>query len=280
MSSSRLTASLRLVRPFNVVVMMLVIGATVVLASAGQPDAGIVVLAALVGAFVGGGANTINDYYYVEIDRINKPRRPLPSGELSPDWAFLQWLLLSLVGVSLNLFLPSLAFWIALGAVGVLFLYSAKLKKTLLWGNLTVAVMTAMALVYGAVVAGNPAQAIVPALFAFLINLGREVVKDVEDLPGDLGGNARTFPARFGVKRSLVLATAILILLVVATYVVYREGMYGWLYVVLVAVVDAAVLWSISAMWKDSGPGNLGRVSLVLKFSMVIGLAAIYLGSQ
>ncbi len=280
MSSSRLTASIRLVRPFNVLVMMLVIGATVVLASVGEPEVGVVVLAVLVGACVGGAANTINDYYDVEIDRINKPRRPLPSGELSPDWAFLQWLILSLVGVSLNLFLPSLAFWIALGAVAVLFLYSAKLKKTLLWGNLTVAIMTAMALVYGAVVAGNPGQAMVPALFAFLINLGREVVKDVEDLPGDLGGNARTFPARYGVRRSLVLATVILLLLVVATYVVYREGIYGRVYVILVAAVDAAVLWSISAMWNDSTPKNLGKVSLVLKLSMVIGLAAIYLGSQ
>ena len=280
MNSSRLAASLQLVRPFNVLVMMLVIAAAVVLASEEQPDAFIVVIAALVGGCIGGAANTINDYYDIEIDRINKPRRPLARGALSPEWAFLQWLFLSLVGISLNLFLPSLAFWIATGAVAVLFLYSSRLKKTLLWGNLAVALMTALAFVYGAVVAGHPAQAFVPALFAFLINLGREIVKDVEDLPGDLGGKARTFPARYGVRRSLALATAILVVLMVVTFVVYRQGMYGRLYSILVAVVDVAIFYSIVAMWRDSSPRNLGKVSLVLKASMVIGLAALYLGSE
>lgn len=280
MSSSRLIPAIQLVRPFNVLVMMLVIAATVILASGEHPDIGVVVLAALVGGLVGGAANTINDYYDIEIDRINKPQRPLARAAISPEWAFLQWLLLSFVGISLNLFLPFLAFWIAVGAVAVLFLYSARLKKTLLWGNLTVAVMTAMALVYGAVAAGNPEQAVVPALFAFLINFGREVVKDVEDLPGDLGGNARTFPARFGIRKSLVLATVILLLLIAATVIVYREGIYGPLYLMLVALVDAAVLYSIASMWKDSSPHNLGKVSLVLKLSMVIGLAAIYFGSE
>ncbi len=280
MSSSRLIPAIQLVRPFNVLVMMLVIAATVILASGEQPDAGIVILAALVGGLIGGAANTINDYYDIEIDRINKPQRPLARAAISPEWAFLQWLLLSFVGISLNLFLPFLAFWIAVGAVALLFLYSARLKKTLLWGNLTVAVMTAMALVYGAIAAGDPAQAVVPALFAFLINFGREVVKDVEDLPGDLGGNARTFPARFGVRKSLVLATVILLLLIAATIIVYREGIYGRLYLIFVAIVDAAVLYSIASMWKDPSPPNLGKVSLVLKLSMVIGLAAIYLGSE
>jgi geranylgeranylglycerol-phosphate geranylgeranyltransferase len=280
MSSSRLIPAIQLLRPFNVLVMMLVIAAVVILASGDRPDVGVVLLAALVGGLIGGAANTINDYYDIEIDRINKPQRPLARSAISPEWAFLQWLLLSLVGISLNLFLPFLAFWIAAGAVVVLFLYSARLKKTLLWGNLTVAVMTAMALVYGAVVAGDPGQSVVPALFAFLINFGREVVKDVEDLPGDLGGNARTFPARFGVKKSLLLATAILLLLLAATFIVYGQGMYGRLYLILVSVVDAAVLYSIVAMWKDPSPPNLGRVSLVLKLSMVVGLAAIYLGSE
>lgn len=280
MSSSRLTASLQLVRPFNVLVMMLVIAAAVVLASEEQPDAVVVVIAALVGGCIGGAANTINDYYDVEIDRINKPRRPLARGALSPEWAYLQWLILSLVGISLNLFLPSLAFWIASGAVAVLFVYSARLKKTLLLGNLAVALMTALAFLYGAVVAGHPAQALVPALFAFLINLGREIVKDVEDLPGDLGGNARTFPARFGVKKSLALATAILVTLVIVTFVVYQQGMYGRLYFVLVGIVDVAVFYSIVDMWRDSSPRNLWKVSLVLKAGMVVGLAALYLGSE
>lgn len=280
MSSSKLSASLQLVRPFNVLVMMLVIAAAVILASEEPPAPQVVLLAALVGGCIGGAANTINDYYDIEIDRINKPRRPLVRAALSPEWAFLQWLLLSLVGISLNLFLPSFAFWIAACAVAILYLYSAYLKKTLLWGNLAVAVMTAMALVYGAVVAGRPGQSVIPALFAFLINFGREVVKDVEDLPGDLGGNARTFPALFGVRKSLALASIVLLMLVAATIIVYKQGIYGRTYALLVAIVDIVVVYSIVAMWRDSSPGSLHKVSFILKVSMIIGLAAIYLGTE
>jgi len=280
MSSSKLIASFQLVRPFNVLVMMLVIAAAVILASQERPALSVVLLAAFVGGCIGGAANVINDYYDVEIDRVNKPQRPLVRGALSPEWAFLQWLLLSLVGISLNLFLPSIAFWIAAGAVALLYVYSARLKKTLLWGNLAVALMTAMALIYGAVVAGHPEQSVVPALFAFLINLGREVIKDVEDLPGDLGGNARTFPALFGVKKSLTFASMVLLVLVAATVVVYEQGVYGQFYTLLVAVVDGAVVYSIVTMWRDSSPRNLRSVSLLLKLSMVVGLAAIYLGSE
>jgi len=279
MNSKKLKASLELLRPFNVVVMMLVIAAAVALASEASPDWSVILLAAAVGGCIGGAANTINDYFDVEIDRINKPSRPLARRALSREWAFLQWLVLSLVGISLNLFLHSLALWIAIGAVVTLYYYSARLKKTLLWGNLTVAFMTALALIYGAVVAGNPGKSIVPALFAFLINFGREVVKDVEDMPGDRGGSARTFPVRFGVRKSLALATIILLLLVAATLIAYESGAYGRTYLMLVAVVDGAVLFSIVSMWRSSAPKNLARVSLLLKLSMVVGLAAVYLGA-
>ncbi len=278
--SSRVTASIQLVRPFNVAVMMLVIAAAAILSSEEAPSVTVVLVASLVGGCIGGAANTINDYFDVEIDRINKPTRPLARNAVSPEWAYLQWFILSIIGISLNLFLHSLALFIALVATVVLYWYSARLKKTVLWGNLTVSLMTALALVYGAVAAGHPEHSVVPAVFAFLINLGREIIKDVQDIEGDLGGNARTFPVRFGPRKSLFLASGILLLLIAATIVVYQWGMYGKLYLLLVAVVDAMVLFSIGSMWSDSKPGNLGRVSFVLKLSMVVGLAAIYLGSE
>lgn len=279
MNFKNLSASVELLRPFNVVVMMLVIAAAVVLASEPSPDWSVVVLAAVAGGCIGGAANTINDYFDIEIDRINKPSRPLARRALSPEWAFLQWLILSLVGISLNLFLHSLALWIAGAAAVTLYVYSARLKKTMLWGNLAVALMTALAFVYGAVVAGNPEQGFAPALFAFLINFGREIVKDVEDMAGDMGDNARTFPVRFGVRKSLTLATFTLLLLVAATLLVYQSGAYDRTYLSLVAVVDGAVGFSIVSMWRSASPRNLGRVSLLLKMSMVVGLAALYFGT-
>lgn len=276
MSSKKFVAAVEVIRPFNVAIIMLVIAAAVILA--GGIEAGVVpvILAAAVGGLIGGGANAINDYFDVAIDRINKPKRPLARGDLAPRSALIIWLVCTLGGISLNFFLNSASFWVAVAASVGLFLYSAVLKGTVLLGNLLVAAMTGLALIYGGVVAGFPEQALFPALFAFLINFGREIVKDVEDMEGDRQGNAVTLPVKFGVSKALALATGVFILLMGATLVPFTIGAYGTSYVLLVNVVNVLICYVIVSMWSDKTPSNLGKLNNLLKFSMLIGLGAIY----
>ena len=70
---------------------------------------------------------------------------------------------------------------------------------------MTVAFLTGLVFIFGGVVVENPTAAIVPAIFAFLINLIREIVKDMEDVEGDNKAGVITFPIKFGFQKSKIL---------------------------------------------------------------------------
>ena len=69
---------------------------------------------------------------------------------------------------------------------------------------LIIALLTGLAFIYGGFAVGNPVAAIVPAVFAFLINLIREIVKDIQDIEGDTKAGVITFPIKFGFKKSKI----------------------------------------------------------------------------
>lgn len=277
--NSKLTAYFELTRPLNVLITFLSIAAACVLAGGTVALWLNILFASLAGALIAAGANTINDYFDVDIDRINKPHRPLPRGAVTPTEAWVLWLRLSLVGILLNVFLNSGALLIAVIAAVALYAYSAYFKRTILAGNVLVGIMTGLAFVYGGVVVGDLKRAIIPAMFAFLINVAREIIKDVEDVEGDAIEEAHTFPVRHGVKPALILATVILLALVATTLVPYHLQIYGLTYLIVVLIVDAAILFVVISMWLNSSPMNLAKLSYILKVNMLIGLVAIFLGS-
>ena len=146
-------------------------------------------------------------------------------------------------------------------------------------GNLLVGGLTGLAFLYGGAAVGNIDRALIPALFAFLINVGREVIKDMEDIEGDAQHHAMTFPIRYGMKSAAVVATAFLLTVVASTFVPFADGRYGMMYLAIVGLgVDLVLLFVIASLWKDMTQKNLNRLSTILKFDMLIGLAAIYAG--
>ncbi|MGB2868847.1 MAG: geranylgeranylglycerol-phosphate geranylgeranyltransferase [Bacteroidota bacterium] len=275
----KLLAYLELSRPVNVAITFCSIPAASVLAGARSPDWVQVLLAAATGGLVAAGANAVNDSFDVEIDRINRPDRPLPRGALSREEARAFWLITSLIAVGLNLFVNVKALGIVVFAVAVLYYYSAALKRTVFAGNLVVGLLTGMAFIYGAVAVGRFERSLMPATFAFLVNVGRELIKDVEDLEGDRKESAATLPVKYGVKPALVLTTVILVSLIAVTILAYILHLYNQWYLYLVFVIDAALVYVVGSMWRDWKPRNLSRLSLVLKLSMVVGLVAIFVGS-
>jgi geranylgeranylglycerol-phosphate geranylgeranyltransferase len=239
----------------------------------------IILLATLTGALVTAGANAINDLFDIEIDRINRPNRPLPSGALEQKEAKRMWFITSSISIGINLFINLSALLIVLFAIVLLYWYSARLKKTILIGNLVVGSMTGMAIIYGGAAVGSIDRAMIPALFAFLINLARELIKDVEDIEGDREEQALTLPIRYGVKLTLALSTALLLLLVGITIVVGLSAVYHRPFLYIVIIADILMSVSILIMWKDHSPINLRRVSIMLKVCMIIGLISIIAGS-
>jgi len=279
MNSDKIRAFAELSRPMNVAITFVAIPVASIL-SGGTPSQWLsIILGAVTGSLVAAGANAINDFFDVEIDRINRPDRPIPRGALAPAEARNFWLTVSVVAITLNIFINPLSLGIAVAAVVILYYYSARFKATVVAGNLVVALMTGMAFVYGAGVVGHERWGIMPGIFAFLANAAREVIKDVEDLEGDRRQGAGTLPVRFGVSAALWTATAILVLLIATTAVAHLLGIYGNAFLYCVLGVDAALVVVIVGIWRDPTPRAMGNYSQILKYCMIGGLAAIVAGS-
>lgn len=279
MSSSSYIAVIRLLRPANMGIAFLTIAVGGVLSDLSASRWPEIVLAAAAGALIVGGGNAINDCFDIEIDRLNRPLRPLPNGDLSINQAVLLWVALSLIGVTLSYLLTPWNLYISVFWVFALYYYSRTLKRTVLAGNLTIGILTGMAFLFGAIVTGNPSTAIFPGIFAFLVNVTRELLKDVEDVDGDRQAGALTLPVRYGTRRAFAMASVVVVVLVAATLLPYVLSIYAISYLAIVVVVDAALLFVIVSWWKDESRSNLSRLSGILKLAMIGGLVAIFAGS-
>lgn len=280
MLSNKLKAYFDLTRPVNVAITVLSIPVASILAGATRVQWLEVLIAALTGGLVAAAANAINDYFDVEIDRLNKPTRPIPRGDATRREAWMVWFLLSALAIALNIVLNPLALGIVLVAVVTLYWYSALFKRTIVVGNFVVALMTAMAFIYGAVVIGTVQKAVVPALFAFLVNIPREIIKDIEDVEGDRKDQAITLAVKYGPKPGLWIATVSIVLLVATTIGAYELGVYTVYFLYPVLLVDILLVAVMIGMWMDQTPRAMNRLSNGLKLCMILGLVAIYLGSR
>ena len=236
-------------------------------------------LACASGMWIGAGANAINDVFDLDIDRINKPRRPLPSGLVKPAAARRFAMACFGAGIVLSAPVNRICFLIAAASSVLLYLYSSFLKRTVFWGNLTVAFMLGIALVYGGLAVGGFRNALIVGVFAFLYNLPREILKDVEDMEGDRSQGALTVPIRYGVRAALLWSTLFLILLIVATWIPAILGIFSMTYFWIVFVgVDCFAAFAIFSMWRNPSPPHLGRLAVWMKIDMLAGLAAVFFG--
>ena len=179
--------------------------------------------------------NALNDYMDIEIDRTNRPDRPLPSGAITLDSArrgiqitgLISAISLILAGyvssagsLGLDGWVPSLAIWSF--ALILLFNYesssrfSYKVKDKGLPGNIAISLSVGLVIVFGAAGVSKPLDTRTWSVFliGFLYNLSREIVKDIEDIDGDEGRN--TFAMRAGVDKARTVAAALLALALVA----------------------------------------------------------------
>ena len=238
-----------------------------------------IILACLTGAFITVAANAINDVYDLEIDRINRPCRPLPNGVISPKEALVFSIIFYFLGVLSSALINKWTLIIALIFSALLTIYSAKLKRLPLIGNFTVSLATAFAFIYGGVAVGHVENAIFPAIFAFLMHFGREIIKDMEDVEGDRRNAAQTLPIRYGMRAAKALTTLLLALLIGITQLPYLLQVYGlWYWIVVNLGVNTVLLFSIVSLWRQSTRSSFRLLSILLKADMLIGLLAIFVG--
>ena len=161
----------------------------------------------------------------------------------------------------------------------LLYFYSQRIKKIPLAGNFTVALLTGLAFIYGGIAVNNPDYVIIPALFAFLINFVREIVKDMEDIEGDIKTDVKTFPVKSGIRNAKKIILILSVLLIALTFHPYIFGIYKIEYFIFIMiVVNPLIIYSLRSLFKNHSVENLSKISFILKLNMVFGLIAIYIG--
>lgn len=274
---ARLAAIFFLTRPVNCLITALSVGVGA-LTGNGLPLTLPVLGAAISAVLVTAAGNAFNDALDLEIDRINRPERPLAAGRLSQGTALGAAALMALAGGLLAGTVSPVHLLLASAVIAGLAGYTLWLKGTVLWGNLVVAALAAAAFPYGALAVGDWGRSWIPAGLAFLFHLGREIVKDLEDLKGDQALGLRTLPLRWGVGRAALIASAIYLLLIGFTFLPWIAGIYPWPYLLGVCLVDLLVLYVLTCLGRLKACLADDRLGRLLKVGMLLGLSAIGVG--
>ncbi len=252
-----------------------------------------VVLTFFTALFLEASTFALNDYYDLEIDRINKRTdRPLVRGDISPKTALYLFYVLFPLGLICSFFVNMTCFLIALITALISVFYDVKLKQIKLIGNFYIAYIMAIPFIFGGIsVLGksasffesvNPAIYII-ALIAFLAGAGREIMKDVMDYKGDLTKGVKSFPRYIGIRASNAIAAVFYLVAIALSFVPFFVKGYGMyyqntIYFVLVFLTDTMLLSTSMQLLLKKKP----QMSFNRKFTLIalfIGLLAFLTGA-
>jgi geranylgeranylglycerol-phosphate geranylgeranyltransferase len=227
-------------------------------------------MAVLGAMLVAAGGYALNDVFDHEIDRVIHPERTLPRGELSEETAKACALALLVAAPLPFLFVNRLSFVDALCAVLFLFLYSWRLKRVSgVVGNLAVALLASNGAFVGGFVVGDLDGVAPLAVCVFFATLAREIAKDIEDLPGDWATRTRTLPMLVGCNGASRLAAFSLGLAILATYLPFRQAVFGQVYLVAASAINAAALYTAIHL-ALRGDERIGLIQRLIKVEMFL----------
>lgn len=159
----------------------------------------------------------INDYYDVKIDYVNRPKEVVIGKGMKRRMVMILHTVMNITGILIGLLVHPKIGAITFLAAFLLWLYSNSLKRLPFIGNLTVASLTGLAIwIVGIYYQKSELLIITYAIFAFFINLMREILKDIEDRNGDRKHGCRTLPIVLGFRKTKNIIFIIAFLFVAA----------------------------------------------------------------
>ncbi len=235
------------------------------------------ILAAAIGAsLVTAGGNAINDFFDVDIDRINRPHRPIASGRISARGAKYFYIACTIAALAISAAVNLPAFLIAAVAAVLAFMYSYKLKRTVFIGNLVVALVTGAAFIYGGAAVRDFRDVYPAALFAFLTNLIREIVKDAEDVRGDGKAGVRTIATRYGTGVSIWISISLTAILLFAAWGAFQTGILPIQFLTVCGLTVLPI--GVYIAYLLIARRGFSEASFGYKLMMIFGLVALIVG--
>lgn len=260
-----------LLRPLNGIMSAIAVWIGALLAG-GAVIPGKEIIYAMIAVFLISGAGmVVNDIFDINIDKHNRPNRPLPSGKVSMGKAKAYAVLLFVIGNAFGFLLGRNAIAITILATVLLSLYAWKLKKMIFIGHVVVSFLVALSFFFGGLIEGNIFAPLWLGLLAFLANIGREIYKSIDDMLGDKAAHVDSLAIRFGAFRAKTLASAFTILAVLLSFAPFLLGTMNSIYLFFVILADIAFVSAIGAPVKYS--------SKLSKVGMMIALIAFIAGT-
>jgi len=267
-------------RPIN----NLIAGTTVVVACfllRDIPDAATLTYASLGVAFIAGFGNAINDCFDIAADRLNKPSRLIASGKLTVRQGYVSASIHAALGLASAALVNTHCLLIATAAAILLYAYSAFGKRMLVISNVWVASVSALTFLYAAA-AGNNWEwmqirlTLLGALFAFLYHLGREMVKDAEDISGDSSVGTITLATKYSPELCMKLAVVPFVALAAVMIAAYLFFGLSFIYLMsAILFVSAMAIISVDAIRTESVELASSRLQMRLKLLMPAGLLTL-----
>lgn len=246
-------------------------------------------------ALICGAGYIINDYFDVKADAVNKPAKLIIGKSVTPAFAFNMYMLLTGMGIAIGIYLSIAAGnWklvtIHVISVFLLFAYSSSFKKVPLLGNIIVALLIAVSIIMvgvfephlyflaraGDYYAADLCWHIIFSLsvFAFLLTMVREIVKDLEDMQGDKEIFARTMPIAWGINFSKAMAAFFILTTIgVAAYTLSELNSASKnIYFILLFVLAALLMYCLVKLFSAKQKKDYSTLSLLLKICMLTGI--------
>ncbi len=229
------------------------------------------------GFFLSGAAMILNDYFDIEVDKVNAPERPLPSGLVSKNEVIIFTGIITFLGLVASFYINRLAvilyiiFWI----IG--FLYNWKFKEKGLFGNLFVSSSVAVTILLGGIVVSTSLNTavIIFSLMVFLFNLGEEIGADAMDIEGDKMRDTKSVAILIGRKNALNISFLLFLVFIGLSSLPYFFGTLGLNYLIIISLTDLVVLTLAVKLLKNPSIKQGRKYIRQLYLSALTGLLLI-----
>jgi geranylgeranylglycerol-phosphate geranylgeranyltransferase len=140
-------------------------------------------------------------------------------------------------------------------------------------GNVLIGYLTGSTFLFGGAAVGSYFIPVILFLSAMLAISSREVIKDVEDIRGDLRVGASTLPIKCGVQPSLLFAACFMFFAIILSPIPFLVSTFGYLYLSIIIIADIILIYSIALSWTSPS-----KASTYIKYGMLVVLAAYIFG--
>lgn len=245
---------------------------------------------------IAAGGYVINNIMDQETDDFSKPENVIVGKHISEGMAYNIYVAFNIIGVGIGFYLSNIIQKPMFSAVfivvaGTLYMYATSLKQNLLIGNIIVALLLSFSVViigifdlYPITQESNQLQMATLfsilldyALFAFMINFIREIVKDIEDMDGDYNSGMSTLPIVLGKERTAKIAFGLTFIpIALLIYYMNENLMEVQLVIVyLLLFVLAPLLYFLIKIWNAKTKKDFKHLSLVLKLVLLFGILSV-----